>query len=406
MMKRIIFFIFFIVIIQKSSSAQDVDLSIGYEGFYDNLSPYGVWVDYPGVGYVWKYNHSTSPGFRPYYSRGHWIYTDYGWIWVSDYPWGWATFHYGRWFYDDYMGWLWLPGNEWAPAWVTWGNYEDNFAWAPISPGIELSVAFSTYRPPYRYWTVCPGNYFGRTDWNSHVVNISHNTTVVNNITIINNREGGRGYARGPEASRVQQLSGAPVRALHVASASRPITSTVSNNRLAIYRPTIQANNAARPRQVRDIHSMRPAVNPSDNPALQNSANRNPQPVTRPAPGNRRPQTNGEAHTQRNPNPPQKPVQPQVSPARPPSRSASPAPEQKHTSPANRPGERRIPRQQTNQPSVQPAARPAPPPRTPVNPRIDQPRRVNNIPVRPHQPPGNAVPRRQPPPPPPKKDHG
>ena len=93
--------------------------SVSFQVFYDQLSPYGSWVSYPDYGYVWV--PGADAGFRPYGTRGHWVYKEDGWTWVSDYSWGWATFHYGNWFYDDSYGWMWTPGYEWAPAWVTWG---------------------------------------------------------------------------------------------------------------------------------------------------------------------------------------------------------------------------------------------------------------------------------------------
>src|ERR1039458_8402512 len=96
--------------------AQDVQVS--FQTFYDNLSPYGQWVSDPQYGNVWVPNEEGN--FRPYGSRGHWVMTDYGNTWVSDDPWGWACYHYGRWTYDNYYGWIWVPGYEWAPAWVSW----------------------------------------------------------------------------------------------------------------------------------------------------------------------------------------------------------------------------------------------------------------------------------------------
>src|SRR3569833_588337 len=65
--------------------------------FYDELSPYGSWIDYPDYGYVWA--PAVDNDFRPYATNGSWVYSDYGWTWASGYDWGWATFHYGRWFY-------------------------------------------------------------------------------------------------------------------------------------------------------------------------------------------------------------------------------------------------------------------------------------------------------------------
>ena len=56
-------------------------------------------------------------GWRPYY-YGRWEWTTEGWLWVSDEPFGWATYHYGRWSFDGGLGWFWVPGYQWAPAWV------------------------------------------------------------------------------------------------------------------------------------------------------------------------------------------------------------------------------------------------------------------------------------------------
>ena len=65
-------------------------------------------------GYVWTPRHMGYQ-WRPY-SNGHWVMTDFGWTWVAYEPWGAIPFHYGRWGYDDYLGWYWVPGTTWGPA--------------------------------------------------------------------------------------------------------------------------------------------------------------------------------------------------------------------------------------------------------------------------------------------------
>ncbi len=113
----------------NAQEARDID------SFYDDLAPYGDWVEHPGNGYVFIPT-GVSPDWRPY-TVGQWIWTDeYGWYWESEEPFGWATFHYGRWGYDDDYGWYWVPGDEWAPAWVNWRDSEDDSVtgWAPIAP--------------------------------------------------------------------------------------------------------------------------------------------------------------------------------------------------------------------------------------------------------------------------------
>src|SRR5271154_1658872 len=130
---------------------------ISYQTFYDDLSPYGQWIDYPNYGYVWQ--PSVGSDFKPYATNGHWVYTDMGWTWVSDYNWGWATFHYGRWFYDGNYGWMWVPGYDWAPAWVSWRSSNDYYGWAPLMPDVSISISFGSYNPPVNYWCFVPHEY-------------------------------------------------------------------------------------------------------------------------------------------------------------------------------------------------------------------------------------------------------
>src|SRR5215470_15104185 len=55
--------------------------------FYDQLSPYGYWVDDPQLGHVFM---PSDANYVPY-SQGYWQYTNLGFVWVSDEPFGWAT---------------------------------------------------------------------------------------------------------------------------------------------------------------------------------------------------------------------------------------------------------------------------------------------------------------------------
>ena len=117
-------------------------VSVDY--FQTTLQPYGTWVDVEGYGRCWRptvvvYN----SGWQPYCDRGHWVYSDCGWYWVSDYSWG-ATFHYGRWFRHARFGWVWWPDTVWAPSWVTWRYADDYCGWAPLPPftGWQAGVGF------------------------------------------------------------------------------------------------------------------------------------------------------------------------------------------------------------------------------------------------------------------------
>lgn len=111
--------------------------------FYDTLSPYGSWVNVEGYGLCWQPTAVViNRGWQPYSDRGHWVYTDGGWYWLSDYSWGATTFHYGRWFSDPRWGWCWWPDRVWAPSWVTWRYSGDYCGWAPLPPAAYYQPGF------------------------------------------------------------------------------------------------------------------------------------------------------------------------------------------------------------------------------------------------------------------------
>jgi hypothetical protein len=112
------------------------------ERFREALAPYGRWVSTPEYGEVWVPTVS-DPHWRPY-THGEWVYTQQGWTFVSADPWGWAPFHYGRWIYYPSLGWAWIPGTEWAPAWVTWRYGTDYIAWAPLGPA-DAPITYYEY---------------------------------------------------------------------------------------------------------------------------------------------------------------------------------------------------------------------------------------------------------------------
>ncbi len=108
------------------------DEAVSFSVFYNNLSQYGNWTFIQGYGYVWSPG-GVEAGWRPYL-YGRWVWSDDGWVWVSDEPWGWASYHYGRWIFSGRYGWLWMPGTTWAPAWVQWYRGPDYVGWTPLPP--------------------------------------------------------------------------------------------------------------------------------------------------------------------------------------------------------------------------------------------------------------------------------
>ena len=225
------------------ASAQGPMPSVTYQTFYDDLSPYGDWIDYPEYGYVW---HPRVTDFRPYSTSGHWVWTDeYQWMWVSDYNWGWAPFHYGRWLYDDFYGWVWMPGYEWSPAWVEWRTGGDYYGWAPLGPGININLNFSfgRYSPPYDYWSFVPRNYILSQRVYDYCVPRSRNTVIINNTTVINNYSRTNNvFVTGPERHEVERYTGR-VNAFVLRESRNPGRTEVRRNTVSVFRPRVQQDN-------------------------------------------------------------------------------------------------------------------------------------------------------------------
>lgn len=227
---------------------------VTYQAFYNELSPYGNWIDYPGYGYVWS---PSVTNFRPYYDNGYWMNTNVGWGWKSNYNWGWAPFHYGRWFYETGYGWLWLPGYEWAPAWVSWRNNNDYYGWAPLAPGMRLgfSVGFDI---PYEYWAFVGHGFLNDRDFRSHCADVHQNVNIYNNTTIINNVNYTKNktvYAKGPELKEVQRYSGQKINAVTIREQQQPTPSEVNyaKNEMKVYKPAVrlqQEQEVMKPKQV------------------------------------------------------------------------------------------------------------------------------------------------------------
>jgi hypothetical protein len=258
----------------NGSSAVSIDV------FVDQLSPYGRWITSPSYGQVWICNEA---GFVPYYSNGHWVYTHLGWTWVSSYNWGWAPFHYGRWAYDPFYGWMWVPGYEWGPAWVGWRTGGDYYGWAPLAPGINISLGFSwgNYMPADR-WCFVPRRYIANPHFNHYVVDRGRNLTIINNTTIIKNTNVYRNtkYIVGPSRTEVERFTGNRINTVRINNDTRPgNTRMVDNRTIGMYRPQIKKDDRLTPERVNadKVRSLQSQSNRNQNMPLQQNRNIRPQ---------------------------------------------------------------------------------------------------------------------------------
>ncbi len=249
---------------------------VSYQTFYDELSPYGQWVDEPQYGYVFV--PEVAPDFRPYYTNGYWAMTDYGNTWVSSYPWGWACFHYGRWTYDGYYGWVWIPGTTWGPAWVSWRGNDSYYGWAPLGPGFEMGMTFGNYYCPDDWWVFIPPMYLYDHHYYHYWNGPRDNHTIIYNTTVVNNTyvNGGRTYYTGPRASEVQQITHQPVQVMHLNSVATPGRTRVKAGAVNMYRPTTVTevrNNGSRPTPPQPVRATQP-INTQPQPVNNNNGHR------------------------------------------------------------------------------------------------------------------------------------
>jgi len=220
---------------------------------YDYLSPYGYWTHYTSYGYVWvpsdiRYN------WRPY-TNGRWVWSEYGWLWVSNYRWGWIPFHYGRWGYDPRIGWFWVPGNVWSPAWVSWRYSSLYIGWAPIPPGVPFvpgtGVVFGGITIPHRYWVFMQGRYFSQYNINTYILPYERNSAIIN-MTVQKTSLQKRGdtvFNGGLDINFVENITKTRIRKYNLQPKGTAGPTRIEGDRVTIYNPKFSKDETARPKK-------------------------------------------------------------------------------------------------------------------------------------------------------------
>jgi hypothetical protein len=234
----------------------------GYETFYRKLEPHGAWRETGDYGYVWQPRAAQrSREWRPY-TDGRWSYTDAGWTWMSDEPFGWATYHYGRWTRLTGIGWCWVPGDEWAPAWVSWRKSDQHVGWAPLPPEARFERnkgikkwADSYYDIDADEYVFIPNEYIGDEHLERHALPPERNVTIVQQTTNVTNITYSNTVVvnEGPDYDELRGRSRQPVPRYRLqrefdvdeSEAPRP---RVQGDTLALIAPFFAARATSRPR--------------------------------------------------------------------------------------------------------------------------------------------------------------
>ena len=270
--------------VDASARGPGAALDVSY--FYDALAPYGRWVEVPAYGWCWSPD-DIALGWRPY-SDGEWVYTDFGWTWISSEPWGWAAFHYGRWALDPSDGWVWVPGVVWAPAWVAWRESGDWVGWAPLPPSAGWDATAGLHvddvdldRIPAQQWCFVQRRQLADANLRFDIVSVAHNVTLTSrtrNAARLEVREG-RPMNRGADVETIERLIGRSVPRASVVDAGAPGRGhgQMSAGVLRFFRPALREGPpaaapraAARGRDDREI-----AINNSEVQRQQDQQRRN-----------------------------------------------------------------------------------------------------------------------------------
>lgn len=300
-MKRLSFTALFLasliaVFLAPPARAQ-VQVSISIGGFYDELAPYGRWVDCSWGG-CWVPG-GISRDWQPY-SNGEWIYTEYGWTWISYDPWGDDPYHYGTWAWTDLYGWVWIPGTIWAPAWVTWTYSDDYIGWAPLPPSIVVGWSGYSGTPlrltPTWYVFVPIGRFCGG-NVSSHRIPRDRSTTIFRQTRPVTRFEVSRGIIRNTAIpfERVQRRSRARIERRDIRDAKtapRPVPewNRGEQRKVAIVAPARDVKETVSSRSRGGVRPGGPqGTTPGKEPIIRRPETEKQQPAVRPAPAQRQP---------------------------------------------------------------------------------------------------------------------
>jgi hypothetical protein len=205
-----------VVVVEPAPAPPQVVLSEA--DFQPLLAPHGEWIDVPPHGLVWRPHVAVvGVGFVPYATSGEWVYTDHGWSFETEWEWGWAPFHYGHWCFVSEVGWVWLPGTVWAPAWVAWRSGGGFIGWAPLPPPGFVTVE--------THWIFVERHVFVRRHVSSYVLSrerahVAFEATAPVGDVIV---RGGVRWHPGPRVTDVEHAVGTRIHPVRVVPPARGV---------------------------------------------------------------------------------------------------------------------------------------------------------------------------------------
>lgn len=185
------------------------------------------------------------------FNNGQWLYTNEGWYFKANTPQEELTSHYGRWAKDDELGWVWLPGKTYSPAWVDWRQNDDYVAWAPVPPNkyIENDVLKTedinenNYTIVEKKHLIEPSVYKYRYQYveNKNKILIKEMTktdgVIIKEKRIIN---------KGPDISDIEDKTGKKIEQVKIVKVNKKEDSGIKDNTLAVFVPELKKSKEVR----------------------------------------------------------------------------------------------------------------------------------------------------------------
>jgi hypothetical protein len=242
---------------QNYVPAEDLD----YQTFYDDLSSSGKWIpvdqndispadlqntEEPSyvdndidVNYIWRPYEAQDRNWTPY-SNGTWVWTNLGWVWISDYNWGWAAYHYGRWWHSPVYGWVWSPGHRWAPTWVTFYCDGDYIGWYPITPWSHWHWHnHFIYVESYYYYNYYEYTYVNERNFTRHitpplVIDPPEVPGLQNSSLGIDH---GNLTSQGPGITQIENSTGTKITTRNISFTDKVTKAGINNGGITLYKP-------------------------------------------------------------------------------------------------------------------------------------------------------------------------
>jgi hypothetical protein len=153
--------------------------------------------------------------------------------------------------FDPDYGWVWIPGQVWAPAWVVWRWGDGWVGWAPLPPQVEWRVGIgltfgagpSDWSVPGAWWCFVRHRWFLDSRLRDRLEPAPRNVTLIGSSRVVSDYDDfeQRPRNRGVDVGEFERAMGRAVPRFKAADAASPLDADRSARAgvLRVYRPAI-----------------------------------------------------------------------------------------------------------------------------------------------------------------------